>query len=127
MGDPSTEYAIDSDAMRNGIRLWLDPVIARLGEIEKSFETGRTKAAQGQTMTPGWVAGQGHGQVRDAASSLFYQVTASLEFLHIDQDQVVNSLGTYRDMMLKHVAWAERTDGEHAQHFSTIADTMGRG
>jgi hypothetical protein len=124
MGDPSKEYGINPGAMRHGIELWLDPVINRLGEINQSYETGQDNAAKGQSMAEGWVAGQGHGEVRASAQSFFDQVTASLQFLRIDQGQVIDSLNTYKDMMLKHIAWAERTDGEHAQNFSNIANNI---
>ncbi len=120
-------YAVDADAMRHAIEIWLDPVIERLGVINKSFEGGQDSAAKGQSLTDGWVAGQGHGEVREAAQSFFNQVTASLEFLRIDQGQVIGSLNTYKDMLLKHLAWAERTDGEHAQTLNNIASEMGQG
>jgi hypothetical protein len=124
MGDPSKEYGINPGAMRHGIELWLDPVINRLGENNKSYETGQDNAAKGQSLAEGWVAGQGHGEVRAAAQSFFDQVTGSLQFLRIDQGQVIDSLNTYKDMLLKHVAWAERTDGEHAQNFNNIASSI---
>ena len=124
MGDPSKEYGVNPGAMRHGIEIWLDPVINRLGEINKSFETGQDSAAKGESMAEGWVAGQGHGDVREAAQSFFSQVTASLEFLRIDQGQVIDSLNTYRDMLLKHAAWAERTDAQQAQRFNSIADRL---
>jgi len=125
LGDPSKEYAVNPGAMRHGIELWLDPVINRLGEINTSFETAQDNATKGQSMAEGWVAGQGHGDVRESARSFFGQVTASLELLRIDQGQVINSLNTYKDMMFKHIAWAERTDGAQAQRFNNIASDMG--
>jgi len=125
MGDPSEEYAINTGSMENGIKLWFDPVVDRLNTINSSFAAGQASAAHGQSMAAGWVAGQGHGDVRDAASSFFSQVVTSLEFLRMDQGQVISSLGTYKDMMLKHIAWAERTDSEHAQNFTNIANNMG--
>jgi len=71
------------------VSLWLDPVIQRLGEINNSFATAKDKIAQGQAGAPGWVGGEGHGAVRDASVSFFGQVSASLQFLRIDQGQVI--------------------------------------
>jgi hypothetical protein len=122
MGDPTQEYAIDPGAFRRGVSLWLDPVIQRLGEINNSSATAKEKVNQGQSSAPGWVGGEGHGVVRESCVSFFDQVSASLQFLRIDQGQVIDSLNIYRDMILKHIAWAERTDAEHAQRFNSIAD-----
>jgi hypothetical protein len=127
MGDPSQEYAINAADFRQGIEWWLDPVIDRLGEIDDSFRTAGEKAQAGLSNAPGWVGGEGHGEVRSACQSFFDQVTASIQFLRIDQGQVVDSMAAYKDMALKHIAWAERIDADHAQHFNSIADTMGGG
>jgi hypothetical protein len=121
MGDPSQEYTIDADYFREAISWWLDPVIQRLGEVDASFATAGEKAEAGLANAPGWVGGEGHGEVRSAAQSFFDQVTASIQFLRIDQGQVINSITTYKDMALKHIAWAERIDADHAQHFDSIA------
>jgi hypothetical protein len=106
------------------VSLWLDPVIQRLGEIDNSFGTAHEKVRQGQSGAPGWVGGEGHGAVRAASVSFFGQVSASLQFLRIDQGQVIDSVSTYKDMLLKHVAWAERMDAEQAQRFNKIANEL---
>ena len=126
MGDPSNEYAIDADAFRRAIGYWLTPVIDRLNEINGSFGNAATMTGSAAS-TPGWVGGRGNGEVLSASQSFFNQVTGSIQVLGIDQEQVINSLTTYRDMALKHIAWAERTDAEHAQNFTNISDTMGQG
>lgn len=127
MGDPTQHYSIDTEYFRKAIGWWLDPVIQRLGELNASFETASEKAEAGMANAPGWVGGEGHGEVRSASNSFFYQVTASLQFLRMDQGQVIDQMNIYKDMALKHIAWAERTDADHAQHFDNIAGTMGGG
>jgi hypothetical protein len=124
VGDHTHEFAIDPGAVRRGVSLWLDPVIHRLDEINNSFTAAKEKVDQGQSGASGWVGGEGHGVVRDATVSFFSQVSASLQFLRIDQGQTINSLNTYRDMLLKHAAWAERTDAQQAQRFNSIADRL---
>ncbi|MBP2325378.1 hypothetical protein JOF56_005763 [Kibdelosporangium banguiense] len=62
--------------------------------------------------------------MREASMSFFGQVSASLQFLRIDQGQVIDSLNMYKDMLLKHVAWAERMDAEQAQRFNNLANEM---
>lgn len=124
MGDHTQEFAVNPAAVREGVSLWLDPVIQRLGEIDNSFGTAHEKVRQGQSGAPGWVGGEGHGAVRAASVSFFGQVSASLQFLRIDQGQVIDSVSTYKDMLLKHVAWAERMDAEQAQRFNKIANEL---
>lgn len=126
MGDPSNEYSIDADAFRRAIGYWLTPVIDRINQNNDSY-TNAYNTMNSASSTPGWVGGYGHGDVLSASQSFLGQVGATIEFLRIDQGQVSDSLGTYRDMALKHIAWAERTDAEHAQHFNSIADNMGQG
>ncbi|TDP95060.1 hypothetical protein [Labedaea rhizosphaerae] len=126
MGDPSNEYAIDADAFRRAIDLWLTPVIDRLKQNNDSY-TNAYNTMNSAGSTPGWVSGYGHGDVLSASQSFLNQVGAAIEFLRIDQGQVIDSLSTYRDMALKHIAWAERTDAEHAQNFTNIANNLGQG
>jgi hypothetical protein len=126
MGDPSDEYAIDADAFRRAIGYWLTPVIDRLNQNNESY-TNAYNTMNSAGSTPGWVGAYGHGDVLSASQSFLGQVGAAIEFLRIDQGQVIDSLTTYRDMALKHIAWAERTDAEHAQHFNNIANNLGQG
>src|SRR5215467_1762221 len=114
MGDPSNEYSIDGQAFVRAIGYWLTPVIDQLNANKNSYDSASTMASSAAS-TPGWVGGYGNGDVLSASQSFFDQVTGSIQSLMIDQDQVINSLTTYRDMALKHIAWADRTDSEHAQ------------
>lgn len=126
MGDPSKEYSIDGQAFVRAINIWLTPVIDELAANKGSYE-GAANLAGAAASTPGWVGGYGNGDVLSASQSFFNQVTGSIQSLMIDQEQVTNSITTYRDMALKHIAWAERTDGEHAQHFNSILNNTGPG
>jgi hypothetical protein len=126
MGDPSKEYSIDGQAFVRAIGYWLTPVIDGLTANKGSYETASTLTSSAAS-TPGWVGGYGNGDVLSASQSFFNQVTGSIQSLMIDQEQVVNSLSTYRDMAMKHIAWADRTDNDHAQNFNNIANNMGQG
>jgi hypothetical protein len=126
MGDPSKEYSIDGQAQVRAIGYWLTPVIDSLSANKGSYETAANLASSAAS-TPGWVGGYGNGDVLSASQSFFNQVTGSIQSLLIDQEQVINSVSTYRDMSLKHIAWAEGQDAEHAQRFNNIANNMGQG
>ena len=126
MGDPSKEYSIDGEAFVRAIGYWLTPVIDQLNANKGSYDSAATMAGSAAS-TPGWVGGNGNGDVLSASQSFFNQVTGSIQSLMIDQEQVINSLNTYRDMALKHIAWADRMDADHAQRFNSIANNMGKG
>ena len=126
MTDGDTHYAIDGDAMRQAIEWWLDPVINRLQNMhDKYFPVARDAVYDGvMGHSPGWQGGDGHGFVKGASFEFLSDVFGAADSLCEDQGQAASSLKDYRTMLLKHVAWAERTDQEHAEHFHSIRRGM---
>lgn len=129
MGDPNTSYAVGGEAMRQAIQWWLNPVVDRLNNMHgKYFPAARDAVYDGvMGHSPGWQGGEGHGGVRPASFEFLSDVFAAADSLCDDQGQAAASLQDYRTMLLKHVAWAERTDQEQAENFHSIRRQMDEG
>src|SRR4051812_23622862 len=110
-GTPKVDYSIDSKALEDGIRRFLEPVIKGLRESRDSFAAahGQVKAGHDGS-APGWVGGEGNGEVRAASSSFLNEVAWQLEQLKTDQADLVASLEEYEAALRGHIDWIRNTE-----------------
>ena len=121
------DYAIDPDAMEEGIRRYLWPVTAQLTGVRVRYETARAEVkAAHDSEAPGWFGGAGHGDIRFASSSFLNAVEWQLRQLVQDQSELEVSLEEYQAMLEAHVKWARETDGNAANRFRAIGNDLDR-
>ncbi|WP_018680259.1 hypothetical protein [Actinokineospora enzanensis] len=124
---PEDYYQLNPEAMREGIRLYLTPVIDQLGGIAAQVKSAHGDIAAAHIgSAPGWSGGPGHGDLKAASSSFFNEAEYQLRQLSADQDELAASLAEYRAALEAHIDWAVRTDEANAEQFRRIDRERGR-
>jgi hypothetical protein len=120
-GKPKVDYSIDPEGLEDGIRRFLEPVIKGLRESRDSFAAahGQVKAGHAGS-SPGWLGGEGNGEVRPASSSFLNEVTWQLEQLSGEQADLVSSLEEFEAALRGHIDWIRHTEDKITNRFLAI-------
>lgn len=120
--DSQGVYAINPDAMEDGIKRWLTPVVDELKRISGGFTQAHAevKAAHDNWGAAGWFGGEGNNEVRWATSSFLNETEWQLRRLAEEQAQLAASLEEYRAMLLEHIKGARAMDNQNAERFCAI-------